>query len=53
MRPKLRSFGALVDLIHELRRQAFLRSLPEPRKRSREEILATMQPGGWWRPGRC
>lgn len=40
---RLRSLSALVDLVYERKRQDYLRSLPTPRRRSREEILAMME----------
>ncbi len=40
---RLRSLSSLVDVVHELRRQEYLRSMPSPRQRSREEILANME----------
>nr|MBA2528615.1 hypothetical protein [Euzebyales bacterium] len=39
---RLRSMRGLVDLVYELRRQEYLRSTPQPRSRSREEILTNM-----------
>ena len=38
----LRSVRQLRDLVHELHRQDYLRSVPPPRQRSREELLAMM-----------
>lgn len=38
----LRTMRQLVDLVFEARRQDYLRSLPTPRRRTREEILALM-----------
>ncbi|MBN1091959.1 DEAD/DEAH box helicase family protein [Blastococcus sp. TML/M2B] len=40
--PRLRSVAGLVEVVAEVRRQDYLRSQPEPRRRSREEILAAM-----------
>ena len=34
--------GLVEDVVAEVRRQDYLRSQPEPRRRSREEILAAM-----------
>jgi type III restriction enzyme len=38
----LRSVRQLRDLVHESHRQDYLRSVPPPRRRSREELLAMM-----------
>ncbi len=40
---RLTSVQGLVDLVAELRRQAYLRSQPAPRRRTREELLALME----------
>jgi len=39
----LATVRGLVDLVYEVRREAYLASRPEPRQRSREEILAVME----------
>jgi len=39
---RLTTMTSLVDLVHERRRQAYLATMPVPRRRTREEILANM-----------
>jgi hypothetical protein len=39
---ELRTLRQLVDLVFEARRQDYLQSLPAPRRRSPEEIIALM-----------
>lgn len=39
---ELRTAGQLVDLVFESRRQHYLQSLPAPRRRTPQEIIALM-----------